>query len=244
MPSIVDGLGLVKRKPPPTLAQAILSWTGCKYGEAVPNIHASITSVQGPGEDWEETEVLPLKLDRQPSPKPSFRLLTVTVHRKGTTGPSPGRRLRCLECPLPSSLAHTQTRTQPPIHGGLARRPQDSRRVLQVYEGQVEASEAREEVEMLRLKLESATQEVEEARQAAAAAQSALAAALAAQATSGTPADSPSAATPPDVSVSQPCVIFCSVTLGDFEPACRDGCLLCITVPVQILLAKKMAQPH
>lgn len=51
---------------------------------------------------------------------------------------------------------------------------------LQVYEGQSELAEAREEMEVLRLKLEAAVQEAVEARQAAAQAQSALASALAA----------------------------------------------------------------
>ena len=54
--------------------------------------------------------------------------------------------------------------------------------LLQVYEGQAEIAEAREEAEMLRIKLEAAMQEAENARKQTAAAQSGLAAALASQA--------------------------------------------------------------
>ena len=50
----------------------------------------------------------------------------------------------------------------------------------QLYEGQSEVAEMREEAEMLRLKLEAAEQEAAEAKQAAIQAQSALAEALAA----------------------------------------------------------------
>lgn len=50
-----------------------------------------------------------------------------------------------------------------------------------MYENHVEISEAREENELLRLKLETAVQEAEEARRQTAAAQSGLAAALAGQ---------------------------------------------------------------
>ena len=51
-----------------------------------------------------------------------------------------------------------------------------------MYESHAEISEAREELEMLRLKYEAALQEVEDARRQTAAAQSGLAAALASQA--------------------------------------------------------------
>lgn len=54
--------------------------------------------------------------------------------------------------------------------------------IVQVYESQAEIAEAREEAEMLRLKLESAIQDAEEAQRQTAAAQSGLAAALANQA--------------------------------------------------------------
>ncbi len=70
---------------------------------------------------------------------------------------------------------------------------------MQVYESHGEIAEAREEVEVLRLKLEAAQQEAQEARKQTAAAQSGLAAALASQAPLTSRENSPAQLSPAEV---------------------------------------------